>query len=101
MSADCGSEGRGFEPRRSPSLLQVKRSLQRALIEDYGSSRAAVDHPKASSLALACYKCVQGTAGSVGESSSVDPLTDVPEFRQVRHRRKSFARVPRRGVLGS
>jgi hypothetical protein len=28
MSSDCGSEGRGFEPRRSPSLLQVKREVQ-------------------------------------------------------------------------
>ncbi len=62
---------------------------------------SAVDYPKASPLALACYKCVQGTAGGVGESSSVDCLTDVPEFRQVRHRRKSFARVPRRKTLGT
>jgi hypothetical protein len=57
---------------------------------------SAVGYPKASSPALACYECVQGTAGGVGGSSSVDRLTDVPEFRQVRHRRKSFARVPRR-----
>ncbi len=62
---------------------------------------SAVDYPKASPLALACYKCVQGTAGGVGESSSVDCLTDVPEFRQVRHRRKSFARVPTSTVLRS
>jgi hypothetical protein len=27
MSADCGSEGSGFEPRRSPSLLQDKRQV--------------------------------------------------------------------------
>jgi hypothetical protein len=28
-SADCGSEGRGFESRRSPSHLQVKRKDRR------------------------------------------------------------------------
>ena len=28
LSADCGSEGRGFEPRRSPPLLQVKRGFR-------------------------------------------------------------------------
>jgi hypothetical protein len=60
---------------------------------------SAVDYSKASSLALARYKWLQGTAGGVGESSSVDCLTDVPEFRQVRHRRKSFTRVPRTTVL--
>jgi hypothetical protein len=54
-----------------------------------GSSRAAVDYPKASSLALACYTCVRGPAGGVGESYSVDCLTDVPELWQVRHRRKT------------
>jgi hypothetical protein len=42
---------------------------------------------------------MHGTAGGVGKSSSVDRLSDVPEFRQVRHRRKSFARVPRREIL--
>jgi hypothetical protein len=57
---------------------------------------SAVDYPKASSLALACYKRVRSTACGAGESSSVDRLTDVREFRQVRHRRKSFARVSRR-----
>jgi hypothetical protein len=61
---------------------------------------SAVDYAKASSLALVCYKCLQGTAGGVGASSSVDCLSDVPEFRRVRHRRKSFARVPSRWVLG-
>jgi hypothetical protein len=60
-----------------------------------GSSRAAVDYPKVSSRALACYKWLQGTAGGVGESSGIDRLTDVPEFGRVRHRRNSFARVPR------
>ncbi len=54
---------------------------------------SAVDYPKASSSALACYKWLQGTAGGVGESSGIDRLTDVPGFRRVRHRRKSFAQV--------
>ena len=40
---------------------------------------SAVDYPKASSSALACYKWLQGTAVGVGESSSIDRLTDVPE----------------------
>jgi hypothetical protein len=55
---------------------------------------AAVNYPKASSLALARYKCVQSSAGGVGEPPGVDSLTDVAEFLQVRHCRKSFARVP-------
>src|SRR5215208_2220801 len=36
------------------------------------SSTSAVDYPNASSLALACYTCVRGPAGGVGESYSVD-----------------------------
>jgi hypothetical protein len=56
-------------------------------------------YPKASSLALARYKCVQSSAGGVGEPSSVDSLTDVAEFLQVWHCRKSFARVPRMSVF--
>src|SRR5215203_3065909 len=35
-------------------------------------------------------------AGGVGRSSGMDRLTDVPEFRRTRHRRKCSARVPRR-----
>src|SRR5215211_8090972 len=58
---------------------------------------SAVNYPKASSLALACYEWLQGTAGGVGESSGIDRLTDVPGFRRVRHRRKSSARVPTAG----
>jgi hypothetical protein len=34
---------------------------------------------------------VAGTAGGVGESSGIERLTDVPEFRRVLHRRKTFA----------
>jgi hypothetical protein len=49
---------------------------------------SAVDYPKASSFALARYTCVRGPAGGVGESYSVDCLTEVPELWQVRHRRK-------------
>jgi hypothetical protein len=60
-------------------------------IGGFGSSWAAVDHSKASSLALAFYKWLQGTAGDAGETSGIERLTDVPEFRQVRHRRNSFA----------
>jgi len=41
---------------------------------------------------------VAGTAGGVGKSSNVEWLTDVPEFRRVRHLRKTFARVPRETV---
>jgi hypothetical protein len=50
---------------------------------------------------LGCYKRLQGTEGGVGASSGVDHLTDMPEVRLVRHRRKNFARVPRRGFLRS
>jgi hypothetical protein len=54
-----------------------------------------VDYPKALSFALTCHKSVLGTTGGVGESFSVDHLIDVLEFRQVRHRRESYARVLR------
>jgi hypothetical protein len=47
---------------------------------------SAVDYPKASSLALACYKWLQGTAGGVGGSSCIDRLADVPEFGRMPHR---------------
>jgi hypothetical protein len=60
---------------------------------------SAVGYPNASSLALACQYGVQGTAGGVGESSGVERLTILPEFRQARHRQKTFARAPGSGVL--
>jgi hypothetical protein len=84
----------GFESARRLSLLPanpVKRMGSDVSVGSFISGTSAVEYPKASSLALACYKCGQGTAGGVGESSSVDRLTDVLEFRQVRHRRKRFA----------
>ena len=62
---------------------------------------SAVDYPKASYSALACYKWLQGTAGGVGESSGIDRLTDVPGFRRVRRRRQNFAQVPRSRILRS
>jgi hypothetical protein len=82
-----------------PIQTKSRRCWCRGLCQQYVSSRLC---PKASSLALACYKCLQDTAGG-GASSSVDRLTDVPEFRRVWHRRKGFARVPRRRrcVLGT
>ena len=42
---------------------------------------SAVDYPKASSSALACYKWLHGTAVGAGESSGIDRLRDVPGFR--------------------
>jgi hypothetical protein len=75
----------------NPVKTKSSRSSCRGLV----SSTSAVDFPKASSLALACYKWLRGTAGSVSESSGIDRLTDGSGFRRVRHRRKSFARVPR------
>src|SRR3712207_6175450 len=64
--------------------------------EQIVSRTSAVDSPRASSLALACYKWLRGTAGGANESSGVDRLTDVSGFRPVRHRRNRFARVPRK-----
>src|SRR5215211_2168538 len=44
VSADCGSrEGRGFESRRSPYHLRVKRSFRRVPPKACRSSRAAVE----------------------------------------------------------
>ena len=57
-------------------------------------------YPKASSSALACYEWLQGTAVGVGESSGIDRLSDVPGFWRVRHRRDSFAQMPRCRILG-
>ena len=68
----------------------------RGLCQQYVSSRL---YPKASSSALACYKGLWGTAGGVGESSGIDPLSDVPRFRRVRYRRKSLVQVPRSRIL--
>jgi hypothetical protein len=62
---------------------------------------SAVDYPKASSSALACYKWLHGTAVGAGESSGIDRLRDVPGFRGVWHRQKSFAQVPRSRSLRS
>jgi hypothetical protein len=38
---------------------------------------------------LAFYKWLQGTARGIGESSGIERLTDVPEFRWVRHLEKA------------
>jgi hypothetical protein len=65
-------------------------------------SRVRAWAPSSSRLSESLVSCVGvlqvvagHRAGGVGASSSVDRLTDVPEVRLVRHRRKSFARVPR------
>jgi hypothetical protein len=78
-------------------FLQIPQKDKRLQWDDrrLGSIRAAVDYPKVSSRALACYKWLQATAGGVGESSDIDRLADVPEFGRVPHNRKSFPRVPR------
>ena len=62
---------------------------------------SAVDYPKASSSALACYKWLHGTAVGAGESSGIHRLRDVPGVQGVWHRRKSFAQVPRSRILRS
>ena len=88
---------------RSSALFFTCKSCKKMKASVFGSGRvggfvsstSAVDYPKASSSALACYKLLQGTAGSVGESYGIDCVTDVPEFGSVRHYRKSFAWVPR------
>jgi hypothetical protein len=49
---------------------------------------------------LACYKLLQGTAGSIGESSGIDRLTDVPGFRRVRHRQKVSPKCPEAAFSG-
>ena len=46
---------------------------------------SAVNYPKASSLALACYEWLQGTAGGVGESSGWD-YPEVADSFLLRHR---------------
>ena len=49
-----------------------KEKRPRSCYWGLGSSRAAVDYPKASSSASACYEWLQGTAGDVGNSSGID-----------------------------
>jgi hypothetical protein len=96
--------GQRFESARRLSFCLQNPQKQETPDDRIGgfvSSTSAVDFPKASYLALGCYKRLQGTEGGVGASSGVDPLTDMPEVRLVRHRRKNFARVPRRGILGT
>ena len=78
---------------KTESLLAEHRELR----QQYVSSRLL--SLSASSRAPVCCKWLQGIAGGVGGSSSMDRWTDVPGFRRVRHRRKTSARVPRRQVL--
>ena len=61
---------------------------------------SAVDYSKALSPGLASYKRLQCTASGVGQSSSIDRLTDVPEFRRVRHRRKASPECREKRVVG-
>jgi hypothetical protein len=58
-------------------------------------------HHRGGAVKVACYEWLQGTAGGVGESSGINRLTDVPKFRRVRHRRRSFTRVLRSEILRS
>src|SRR5215207_7940597 len=85
--------------RSSALVFSCKTRKNRELPMFVSGALSAVDYPKASYSALACYKWLQGTAGGIGESSGIDRLTDVPGFRRVRRRRQSFARVPRSRIL--
>ncbi len=87
--------GQRFESARRLSTFTCKFHKNKMPPMVASGALSAVDYPKASSLALACYKWLQGTARGVGEPCGIDCLADVPEFGWVRHRRKSFARVPR------
>ena len=67
------------------SLFCLQNSQKRKALDTniggFVSSTSAIDFLKASSLALACYKHLQGTAGGVGACSSVDRLTPMcPRF---------------------
>ena len=91
----AGKKSRRADLRTKPVKTISLRCSYRGHCQQYVSSRL---YPRASRPVLACYKCVRGTAGRVGESSSVDHPSDVPESRQARQCRKSFARVPRKKV---
>jgi hypothetical protein len=83
------SRGKRFESARRLFVFPANPQKDKRLQWDdrrLGSIRAAVDYPKASSRALACYKWLQGKAVGVGESSGIDRLSDVPEFGWVPHR---------------
>jgi hypothetical protein len=95
------SRGKRFESARRLSFLPAKsvktkspRHEHRGLCQQYVSSRLS----RSLVLCIGLLRVVAGTAGSVCKSSSVECLTDVPEFWRVRHRRKTFARVPRETV---
>jgi hypothetical protein len=70
---------------------QKKGEAHDVRVEGFVSSTSAVGYPKASSPALACYKWLQGTAGSVGESYGIERLTEVPGFQRLRHTGRSVA----------
>jgi len=105
--------GQRFESARrlynfpaKPVKTENPRCSSRGHCQQYVSSRL---YRKASSLALACYKWLQATAGGVGASSGMDHLSDVPGFRWVWHRRKGspecreieYCELRTNGVLGS
>jgi hypothetical protein len=63
---------------RSSALYFSCKAYKKRTAHDHATGAlAAVDHPKASSTALACYKWLQGTTGSVGKSSG---MTKCPGF---------------------
>jgi hypothetical protein len=70
---------------------------------------SAVDFPRASSLALACHKSLQGTADGVGDSSGIDRLTEYPGFDECgtvekaspKCREAEFCELRVDGVIGS
>src|SRR5918995_3730459 len=81
---------------RSSALFFTCKSRKKMKTSVFVSGdSSAVDYPKASSSALACYKLLEGTAGGLGESSGIERLRDVPGFWRVPHRRKSVAQVLR------
>jgi hypothetical protein len=96
------SFSRSYPPRSTPRRRRHGSALYEKPPTLVLGALSVVDHPKASSsLASAFYKWLQGTAGGVGEFSGTYRLTDVPKFRRVCHRRRSFIRVPRSRILRS
>ena len=95
--------GQRFESARrlfvfpaKPAKTKGLRSSSRRLCQQYVSSRLS----ESLVPCICVLRAFAGhTAGGVGACSAVDSLTDVPEFRLVRHRRKSFTRVPRVDLL--
>jgi hypothetical protein len=84
LPANCAKTKSPRHEHRGLCQQYVSNRLSESLVPCIGVLQAFAGH---------------GVGGVGASSSSVDRLTDVPKVRLVRHRRKSFALVPRMRIF--